>query len=310
MSYTRRAINLGGAELRACAASPRFRFFSRDPDPWSGALPIVAVSRIDRITWTAEGVGRIDPAAADLVWGHGIVDATWTDDTIPVLAVVGASPSELVQIAVRREGRSGGYGWEEQDRIAEYCRQNGVAPDAVRDLVDPGGDFMHHLERYRALAPEVRRWVDRGICDLRTAERIAGLPPDLMPAIERAGEGLSFSNRRRFLVMARDVLQRDGEAPVREILEAGENAAERLERLRRVRYPELSALETTLERVNREHLRGTGVRVEVPKNFEGGALTVSFPFSSTRELERRLRSADRIREKSDELLGLLFGNDR
>lgn len=316
MSYTRRAINLPIQDLRNCAESQRFRFFTRDPDPESGALPVVATTDLD----------RIDPAETELVWGHGVVDAAKPGDTslVPALALIGANPLDLVRFALRTEGRAGAYGWEEQRRIAEYCERNRINLEAVCDLVDPDGDYTHNLERYRALSPELRSWVNRGVCDLRTAERITSIPKDRMRSIEFIMQRLSFSNRRRFLVMAQEVVRRDGAASLQDILgdsssagegsgetpDAGEDSAAILERLRRVRYPEYSTFEATLERVNHEHLRGTGVRVDAPKNFEGGALTVSFSFSSPAELERRLRGAHRITEKSDELLGLLFGNDR
>jgi len=311
MSFARRAINLSVSNVRACARSGRFRFFSSDSDPESGAIPIVAVADAEQIGGTPAGDHHIDPAAAELVWGYRRVESLPDGDSVPVLALVGAGPVELLRVALRTEGRSGEYGWEERRRIVEYCQVSGIAPEAVRDLVDPSGDFTQQVERYRTLTPELRRWVDRGMCDLRTAERLGALPAELMPAIENAGAGLSFSNRRRFLVMAQEVVRRDGPAPLAEILrsESSGRADDRLKRLQELRYPMFSALEATLRRVNHDVLGGTGVRVEAPKNFEGGALTVTFSFSSRRELERRLRSAELIREKSDELLGLLFGNN-
>lgn len=315
MPYTRRACNFALANLVEQATTSRFRFFASPAEPDSSAVPVLALATESKIVSTATGDQLTDWDDAELIWGHGFVEAKEHDDAArcPVVVVIGADMGEQLRIALSSEGRSGAYGWEERRRIAEFCEQHRIPAGTVADLVDPSGDFIQHITHYRILSPVLRGWVEQGVCDLRTAERLAQVPTDLLKRLESTGDGLSFSNRRRYLVMAQEVLRRDGLDEATAViadLARLDSPSERIEALRRVRYPTLVRMEEQLSEVNRVTLRGSGVRVTAPKNFEGGGYTVSFTFSSNRELERRLRSADRLREVSDDLLGLLFGNDR
>lgn len=315
MPHSRRALTLSFGDLVEFARRGPFDLFASSPDHRSGHAPVIAFATEEQIE-SRSGCDRIvERMDVDLLWGHRLIESLVDRgvDCYPVIAVIGAAPSERLGIALATEGRRGSYGWGERLRIADHCATRGIDPADIADLVDTEADFFHQVAHYRELSLQLREWVERGICDLRTAQRLRALPTPLLEALESAGSALSFSNRRRYFVMAEELFRRDGRDAATALVErlaSIDGAGERLEALRRVRYPAISAIEERVARIGREVLRGSGVTVSAPKNFEGGAYTVSFRFSSSRELERRLHAAERLMDHSDELLGLLFENDR
>ncbi|MFP4429966.1 MAG: hypothetical protein ACOCW6_00380 [Spirochaetota bacterium] len=224
-------------------------------------------------------------------------------------------PREALLLALALEGRTGSYSWEEMHRIVAYCERFAldVDPEVSRAAVGDGG-LVFRVERYRALPPLLRGALDRGAIDLKTAEALS--PPategnrrdEVLGKLLSAGEGLSHSNRRKLLLIARELLvsRRSDPRELIRVVEATADAPEELlSQLRALRYPELTGMVRQLNRFTEEHLRGTGVRLEAPPNFEGRRFTVSFDFADSREYSARLAALGRAGERLEAILDLL-----
>ncbi|MDA3947695.1 MAG: hypothetical protein PF508_00585 [Spirochaeta sp.] len=242
---------------------------------------------------------------------------------VPVLRITHADPSPAdenavqvvaVRYALDGEGRAGTYRWTEINRIVSHLERV-LAPDvegypvpaAIRSAIDPARDLLELLRRYRRLAEPLRAALDAGDIDIRTAEIVPdGLIPTV-PALLEALQTLSFSDRRQILRLAAGLWRR-GDVDVDDILATMELRERNgiLDRLRRLRYPVVTDIETAMGRFHDRYTRGTGVEVAFPRNYEGEFLNVSFRIRSRAELERRLAALERMKEEVDDLVGLLF----
>jgi hypothetical protein len=263
-----------------------------------------------------------EPAA----WGLGpgpIVVWGW-----PVLRLVGESggdsvyaqertlyPREALLLALALERRTGSYSWEEMHRIVAWCERFGVDVDPeVSRAVTGGGELAFRVERYRALPPVLRGALDRKEIDAKTAEALGPLVSEgggrgeVFGELLSAAGALSHSNRRKLLLLARELLasRRLDVLELSRLVEATSGAPEELlSQLRTLRYPELSGMVEQLNRFTEEHLKGTGVRLEAPPNFEGRRFTVSFDFADSREYSTRLAALGRAGDRLETILDLL-----
>lgn len=225
--------------------------------------------------------------------------------TVPDLSV------ESLATALTAEGRRDRYRFSEMARVlaraAEFSDGDAPVTDPrLASLLTSDGDPTPVVRRYRALPPVIATAVDNGEIDLATGEMV---PSDLgaaAAAILPLLRDVSFSTRRQAFRMAVDCF-RGGAAPTE--LTAQLSAVPRDERLgylRRCRYPRLTELETRFAAIRDRHTRGTGVRLEPPKNFEGDRFAVSFSFRNREELRRRRGALAGIEDEIDGLLDLLF----
>lgn len=229
---------------------------------------------------------------------------------------LGAKLALLLALAL--EARPGGYSWREMDRIVAFCDRFAVEIDSEtsRAVIGDGG-LAYRIERYRALPALLRGALDQGEIDIKTAEGLESLASEDSAAAEvlegllSVGGALSHSNRRKLLTMARELLlsRRLEAREILAIIEAKSGAPrgseEILRELRRRRYPELTSMTGQLEGFAAEHLKGSGVRLEAPPNFEGRRFSVSFDFADAREFSGRLAALRRAEENLEDILDLL-----
>ena len=78
-----------------------------------------------------------------------------------------------------------------------------------------------------------------------------------------------------------------------------------LEKLGRLRYPRLTALEDRFRQIEAGSVKGSGITLSPPSFFEGDSYQVSFRFTSPQALSRKLQALQRLRSQSDELFSLL-----
>jgi hypothetical protein len=155
------------------------------------------------------------------------------------------------------------------------------------------------------LRPDLRRLVDEGRIDLKTARLAREIPQDFLAEFEAVLARLSFSNTRIFLARLREVLagkQPEEAAALKERLLAAPSPAEEL---RRIRMPELAELEERFASIRGRLLKGTGVSLKAPPYFEGSRFTVEFSFGSREELRGKIRALERLAAAGEELYELL-----
>ncbi len=237
-------------------------------------------------------------------------------------------PKQALLLALALEARPGGYSWREMDRIVAFCDRFAVEIDSEtsRAVIGDGG-LAYRIERYRALPALLRGALDQGEIDIKTAEGLESLASkdsaandsaseavataEVLEGLLSVGGALSHSNRRKLLTIARELLlsRRLEAREILAIIEAKSGAPrgseEILRELRRRRYPELTSMTEQLEGFAAEHLKGSGVRLEAPPNFEGRRFSVSFDFADAREFSGRLAALRRAEENLEDILDLL-----
>ncbi len=245
----------------------------------------------------------------DLVWGFGIVAAARRRAVSPLRSVsVEGTPEEAVCIALELEGRVDRYTVDEKSRILGLLSELGVDASSPRIavLVQSSGSFVEQTRRYESLPAVVRRLVSAARLDLRSGYRLRRLPEAVWVAIESV-ERLTASETRIVATRLEEIRRRDG-LNVRECVEIARKvlaAKDPVADSHRLRYPELSAMQERFDRLRRQALDGSGVRLEAPEGFEGASYHVSFDFFSRADFDRKLARLGGVAEVCDELFDLL-----
>lgn len=248
-----------------------------------------------------------------LIWGFAYQplysDPDYPKETPIIRVAEDLGFFELLKIALKAEMRTGKLRWREIDSVVDLCTRHVPDRDVPADvlsMIDVERDVRPSLWVFRRLSEELRTAVDAGEIDLRTAESV---PPGMVPII---GElfllvnSASFSERRQIVRMTADIVRmRDGDNSIIAELK-GRDSAEVLEVLRRILRPETNRIEEEVSHFRRRYTRGTGVNVTLPKNLEGDYIEVCFRARSEEEFLRRLDTLETMKEKVDDLVGLLF----
>ncbi len=223
---------------------------------------------------------------------------------------VSGDAAEMLVLALRTEGRAGGYSWSELASIGACMRRRGLerADRELSELViGRPGSVLREAGRYEALPEILRAALRDGLLDLKTAERGAGLPDAVLAAFLEGAARLSFSQRRVMLGLLYEFCV-FGMRPAAEVVghirtafaEPDPPAA-----LRALRFPRLSELERRFRDLHDSILTGSGVELRPPPNFEGTAFQVRFAFETKAQLRKRLEALGKLEYRCDELFELL-----
>lgn len=264
----------------------------RSPPAGTGRLPVLLA-----------GDGAGDPV---ILWGFPALRRIPPGGSAEV--IVRQDPGDLstaAAIALDLEGRPGGYSWHEMAALG--ARVGWEVMEELAPLLQWDGAAHALLPRFLELDAVLQDAVDNRTLDLLTAERIARVSrdPQTYARVLAAARGLSFSNRRHLFKLWCEIARRDGVAVSLGVVEDAP-AAQRLAVLRRHRYPLLSKLHDRVARVQETALRGTGVHLAEPPNFEGRTYRITCEVGSREDLEARQRGLELLKGEIDELLGLLF----
>jgi hypothetical protein len=247
-----------------------------------------------------------------LVWGRALVSAA-AEVGVPLLhcVEVAAQPAwRLLETALRLEGRTDAYSPKETARMLAFLQEN-EADEAAMQVVEPlvrrSGGFAAQAEQYRRLPSGLQDLVEQGVVDLKTAAAVAALPEPAVAAFARGASSLSASNRRLLLRQVYEVVRRDGLAATgaEQVVQKTLEQPDPVEAARRLRYPELTAMESALREIVGSCVGSASVRVDPPPYFEGDAFTVWFRFAGCRSLAAKLAAAQRLVDRCDELFSLL-----
>ena len=250
-----------------------------------------------------EGVGR-------LIWGAGTVEIAESEGmgSLWCSEIGEVSRREAARAALLAENRPGRYEPAELVALLSWLAYP-VDPgsEGIRALVDgPKRGALAQAERAAALPAPIRAELLEQRITLRHAEEIAELPGELSDALLSRLDSGSFSERREIITMTVEIWKRDrelGDATGR-LLESLSSKKPR-ERLHALRYPNYHDALARIDAFRAAQLKGSGVRLEVPPGLEGDGFALVLPFSSSRELRKRLMTAQSAAERVDEITELL-----
>ncbi|MBN1837292.1 MAG: hypothetical protein JW820_15665 [Spirochaetales bacterium] len=259
-----------------------------------------------------------------LVWGFTLLrQARRTHHReLPCRVLPPLPAAERLATALRLEGRAGRYSWGERERMLRFVRERRAAGEEIElgslspwieGRSDPG--LEGRIGAFAELPPAARQAVAAGRLDLKAAALAADLPPEVFAALERGRSSgapssvasLSFARRRQFLLQLREVARRDRLDPAALTALAEEllRREDPLEALNARRFPTLTALRKRFAALEDSLWKGSGVRIQPPRYFEGGDFAVEFRFASRQDLQRKLRALEGAAEHCDELFELL-----
>ncbi|HUX13963.1 MAG TPA: hypothetical protein VMW87_13110 [Spirochaetia bacterium] len=246
-----------------------------------------------------------------VLWGWSVIRVAEKLglEELPVAYFEGSREDEYA-IALRLEARTDRFSFRERelllnaavaDQIAEETFERVLGPHIVSD-----GPVVSVTRRFAALEPTLKRVVCDRLIDLKSAERVAAVPPGV---VERAlaataFRALSFSRRRQFFGLMAEIAIREPER-LAQIVDAALESESPEKYLTERRYPRLTEYTNRFDRSRTQIERGSGLRIRAPEYFEGASYRLEIPFSSREELVERLDRARKIEGYCDELFSLL-----
>lgn len=246
-----------------------------------------------------------------LVWGFGVIESAAGINgnvLLPVYNLADCSWYETFRALLLHENRCDQYSFEEMDRLDHLFNQYDLSEDE-KSLLDPlvqrKGSFRSHVSRYRMLPGILQHAVNRGVCDVRTAQTAADLPEILIQTVLEKNPG--FSSSRILLTWLSEIVKRDSVDPAGAVLLAEKirSALKPQEVLKTIRYPELTArLQKAAELQDRDS-GSSRLKIELPDNLEGDSVNIRCQVRSKEELEEQIKILSALRENLDEYLDLL-----
>ncbi len=162
----------------------------------------------------------------------------------------------------------------------------------------------YRAEEFSQLPIPLQQFVAEDKIDLKTALRVKTLPLEILNHVIPFLDNRSFSERRIFLQLLYEILQRDRLDTKKgvELARHLTHLAKPLEELYRIRYPELHRLEETYHGTVDSVLKGTGIKVSPPPNFEGTRFKVEFSFEKGSQLKRKALVLQKLSEMIDPVI--------
>ena len=249
----------------------------------------------------------------ELVWGYAIVSEARRNniESLPVV-VKDATDAESFVFMLLLEARTDRYSYEEKLRLQDlYSRFDieAIAPEvipSILSLVQRSGSFIDQATKFRLLTPVRRRLVESGRIELKHAGRLNRLPDGVWEQLE-IREEFSRSEMRLVSTYLEEIARRDelDDADCIKMVREVCAIPDALSTLRKLRFPQLSAMENTFETLHERVLAKSGVKLVAPESFEGDSYELSFRFRSPGELDQRIRAVERVKGICDELFSLL-----
>ena len=233
---------------------------------------------------------------------------------------------EMLSLALKLENRAGNFSWPEKENMLRFLSASGERsyesvssadgslPVAVIDLLadlsplveahrDP--QLAVKISTFAALPQALKDLVAEAQIDLKTAARVQNLPAVIFHQLRSSG--LTYSQRRQFLNELFEVSQKHNLSD-REAIAESEAALQTerpLEKIHRLRFPTLTAMEQSFASIEQDLLRGSGVQLKPPPYFEGEAFSVEFVFNSAETFTRKLDTLRTLEGQLDALFELL-----
>jgi len=173
------------------------------------------------------------------------------------------------------------------------------------ELEHPNEEWnSYRMKDFDLLPAPLQELVAEMKLDLKTALRVRNLPLGIIEILNPLLETLSYSQRRIFLRLFFEVVQRDL-LDTREGVDLANQlvrSSNPLQELHRIRYPELHRLEQTYHATVDPVLKGTGIQVFPPPYFEGARFKVEFSFERGEQLKRKAQILQKLSETIDPVI--------
>lgn len=215
-----------------------------------------------------------------------------------------------LRIALMMENRRDRYLWREKVNILRFLR-NHPEIDIDGDLlgqIQTDGSFIPGTEKFLTLPGHLQNLVADSMIDLKTAEQITRLPEKVLNGLHTIFRKLSFSSRKQLLLMLEEIIKRDNVSgdDIFSLANEVSSSEDPLRTVRQMRYPQLTSMEREVQLFREKFLKGSGIELQPPPDFEGNTYWVRFPWRSARQLKRTIQTLSEMEKAGDGLFDLLF----
>jgi hypothetical protein len=257
-------------------------------------------------------------AGNELVWGFNLLysAAKAGYSRLPVIRISKKPLIELLRIAITIEDRAGNFTWGEMERIYNLLKKKGSSEffNSLSPLLLGHEDsrLFARVKQFSSLKTQLKVLVAEKLVDIKTALQCnnwqAALIEDIGTLLRSGKNPLSFSKRRIILnqLLEVSVKHKIPEEKFLSLVSNTLNAADPLKTAKALRFPELTAMEERFLELKGKLLTGTGIKLTPPSFFEGEEFNISFSFSSTKTLDKKINYLKTFAEKTDELFELLY----
>lgn len=218
---------------------------------------------------------------------------------------------DLLELCLKCEARTGDYGWPEMERMVDFLENEKAVGEKLVRLILGHDDplFYKQVKEYSGFSPCLKQLAGNKILDFKTARGVRELPDAVFSSIlyYKENNNFTFSQVRLFLSFLDGIARRDHlqESDIIRICDELLSQKKPLEAVKKIRFTELSGLYERLNNIKHEILKGTGIQLDAPPFFEGDSFEVRFCFQSKKQLQKRIKVLERLKERTDELFGLL-----
>ncbi|MFQ3621193.1 MAG: hypothetical protein SNJ78_09670 [Spirochaetales bacterium] len=215
------------------------------------------------------------------------------------------SIKEALLIFLSLENRKDRFSWHELESLLLFMQDNSIALsfEEISQYLLSEGRFQR-VEQFTRLPEVLKILVDKGKIDLKTAERVRSLPNSTLRVLEPLLEKISFSEARISLSRFYEISRRD-QLEEKEAVRLAETLVKHpnpLQFLYQYRYPQIHRLEQILHHTIHPLIKGSGIKLQPPENFEGSRFTLEFSFENKNQLIRKIEVLNKLTEKIDELV--------
>jgi len=246
-----------------------------------------------------------------LIWGFSILQKAGELGMEELITVpVEGSPAEHLALALNLENRKDRFTQGEIGRITEFLVKRNLldAEEKLSGYIFSSGGFIKQGMQYNSLPFHIRKLVDSRFCDCKTAAGIRDFAEDHVSLLMKLQDILTFAERRQMCLILSELKLGDkmDDSGFSDFLEEVAGEEKPLTALHKIRMPNLTAMETAFQTFREKRLKGTGITLEHPKNFEGTAFQIRFSFRSEKDLLKKSRILRELSGCTDELFSLLF----
>lgn len=290
-------------------------------DALSGELDIFTPEQAPLPGLVAKGLHPSLPICSGiLIWGHEILRTARSQGLrqLSCLVIPSCPRHEMLSLALKLENRVGNFSWPEKENMLRFLESVPPAGGSLSAaVIDPLTELSLLIEDRRdpqlavkigtfaALPEALKDLVADGQIDLKTAARVQSLPAGVFHQL--SSSGLTYSQRRQFLSELFEVSRKQNLSD-RDVIaetEAALQAEHPVEKIHRLRFPALTAMEQSFAALEQDLLQGSGVQLKPPPYFEGDAFSVEFEFISAKTFARKLGTLHSLEGRLDALFELL-----
>ncbi len=298
-------------------------------DALSGELDIFAPVQAPLPELVAKGLHTPLPICSGiLIWGYEILRTARIQglSQLSCLVLPSCPRNEMLSLALKLENRAGNFSWPEKESMLRFLSASGdrsyqpvttgggSLPAAVIGLLTELSPLIEDhrdpqlavkIGTFTTLPEPLKNLVAEGQIDLKTAARIKSLPAGIFHQLRSSG--LTYSQRRQFLneLFEAGRKQNLSDRYLIAETEAALQAERPLDKIHRLRFPTLTAMEQSFADLKQELLQGSGVQLKPPPYFEGEAFSVEFDFNSAKTFIRKLDTLHSLEGRLDVLFELL-----